>query len=840
MIMFTIFVYSISNSVLVFCSFHRFPVIMSRAQMSLLPLVLIGVWAGVATSITILEGPTSTVSDLGDYARLTCRVADQGSESVRWFRIDTNVILSTDGKIIKRALRRRLRIEGNVALGEYHLVFRQVTRADNGTYACGVLSTRTKQPVMSTPVSLVVVEPPTCGISSSEPPAPGVTVTLSCVSHNQGFDVSLSWHRPALPEQVIFGSTNINQTGNTRYSQLNITLRPTDFGESYMCKEASVGEPSFRRGCTVTPLDSNVPVILFPKKMQAVQGQDASFRCIIASKNPLKYEWYINGIRDYNARKDKYLFSPVTLAHNNTMVECRTRDDIAEMTGNASSILQVYPKNIPSVTTVAVVEESQDSSSVPAGTQIINVDQEWIRQPNTDTLTSVPQTTTSNSHGVPPSGPVKPTIAQNQTVTNQPAETTTLKNEISRSLIVPANVALDTNDLPSGIGSTGANKWSNMMVPVVAIGSVIAVLLVCVIVVLLLFLVRQNRVAHGSTTDKDDSRRGDIPMDDLRHPGSDVSPANRTLNSESTEMECDDEECLGPKYFTLEPGKRKVRRLERTCSHMIMNDSSSEYNVLRRDASLRTPAGVQMNDYVRPDSQISTGDGDMSTVAAYAITDVTLGSGTSSLRRSKSCLRPLPAAPIEAIMNRSHYSIPRDSFTKGSSATESSGDSVTMPGIRRVMSDTMHGGYRRSQVTAAFSPAGDEYAEIDSPPRAASPTSSDCSRPNYPHTLHETGIQGMKDFALSLASSYESGYDAASSDDVMDCDMSSPYATIDVLEQKDQTSLPEQTLAETKSNNETEAPKKVPVYAKIKRTRGTQVVDKNIDDDNDVLSEVAC
>nr|XP_054752721.1 uncharacterized protein LOC129258486 [Lytechinus pictus] len=798
---------------------------MPEIQMSLISLLFISIWVCTVSSITILEGPTNTASDLGTYARLTCRVADQGSEPVRWFRIDNKSIISTDSKIIKRALRRRLRIEGNTLLGEYHLVFRQVTRGDNGTYACGVYSTETRQTIMSPPVSLIVVEQPTCSLSSSESLAPGVTVTLSCASHNPGLDVSLSWHRPAEPEQVIFGSTNVNQTGNTRYSQLNITLRPTDFGESYMCKEASLREPTFSKACTITPLETNVPVILFPKQMQAVQGQDVSFRCIIASKNPLTYEWYINGLRDYNARKDKYLFSPVTLDHNNTRVECRTRDDIAQMTGNASSILYVYPKNIPSVTTEAVVDRSQDSSSVTLDTHFIGVPQGKTTQSTADKVTSGSQAATS------------PEIQDTaKPVSKEPSVNTTVNNEILRSAIPPSNVARD--DLPSGLGSTSENKWSNMMVPVIAIGSVIAVLLVCVIVVLLLFLVRQNRVAHGSTADKDDSRKSDIHMDELRHP--DVSPANRTLNSESAEMECDDTECLGPKYFTLEPGKRKVRRLERTCSHMIMNDSASEYNVLRRDASLRTPAGVQMNDYVRPDSQISTGDGDMSTVAAYAITDVTLGGGTSSLRRSKSCLRPLPAAPIEAVMNRSHYNIPRDAFAKGSSATESSGDSVTMSVVRRVMSDTLPGAYRRSHVATAFSPAGDEYAEIDTPPRASSPINFFThSRPNSPDTLQENGLQSVKDFALSLASSYESGYDAASSDDVMDCDMSSPYATIDVLEQKDQSTLPEQTVAESNLGKEAE-PKKMPVYAKIKRTRGTQVEDKNIDDDNDLLSEVVC
>ena len=746
---------------------------MARTNPIVWPFFILLAWTGMTLSYRIVEGPVSVAVDVGDSVKLTCRVVDQGDNIVRWFNMGANATISGDMKVFKR-LKKKYRITG-VQGSEYSLNIRSASVEDMGTYGCGVLSSEFL-PVIGATAEVAVVQPPQCNITSPQPPAPGVTVTLSCLSRNPGLDVQLTWHRPSQPKQVMFGTQGTNLTSRSRISYMNLTLGPNDFGESFFCKE-TLSDPTFTRYCSLTPLQTYLQVILFPKQMQAVQGQNATFRCILSNKKSVTYEWYIKGIKDYSAKGDSYNFFPATIRHNNTKIECRVRDKATSMTGNASSILYVYPNGIR--TSPFPTRPVELFPTIPVDPAKPRVKDEYVKPPPGET----------SPDGAVNVEPTEPHVSESQTVlvvkdilTSPRLKPSVIPITHSPPTlfwnIVTSEQASDNPQVEGKIvpGTSGASKWSEMMVPILVVGSVIALLLVCVIVVLLLFLIRQNRVGHGSMGGKDGSRKHDVQLDDVRHHGLDSSPGNRTLTGDCNELECDEGEGMQPKYFTLEPDKRRPRRLERTCSHTIVSDPNTEYNVLCRNASLRLPAGAKMNDYARPESQLYGYDPDMSTVTAYAVTDVTLVGGTSSLKRNRSCMRPLPAAPIEAVMNRSHYNIPRDTFRNTPSTTESSGDSITVAPMG-AKSNYVHPAYRRSQVPAAFVPGGDEYAEIDSPPRPASPDSWDCSRPTSPNVTHEAGPQAMKDFAASLASSYESGYDAASSDDVMEFESStSPYA----------------------------------------------------------------
>ncbi|XP_072178163.1 uncharacterized protein [Diadema setosum] len=778
----------------------------------------------LTSTAQIVQGPVSAAVAFGGQVTLKCQVTGKGTDPIRWFRIDTHTIISTDGRVIKRSLRKRYRIVGNREQGEYHLYIRNALLVDNGTFACGVLSDVRERHIMSVSADLAVVKEPICTITSTRPPNPGVSVTMSCQSQNSGLDVALSWHRPAQPDLVFRDTADANVSSGGLRKSINITLGPTDVGESFICMESLV-HADFSRSCTITPLKTHLPVILYPPNMISVQGQNGTFTCIIASKNSLTYEWYINGVRDFNARGSKYVISPVTVQHNNTEIECRTRDEVTGMLGNATSTLYVHPISMSLTTTVTVDEDSSSQSQfspIKSDIRATTLDTAIDPVQPDSLITEVHPTLISKATSS--SGPVGHSVDSNMNSSSSPA---VIVND------QPLNVANPQQTFPT---YGGDNKWGDMMIPVLVVGSIIAVLLICVIVVLLLFLVRQNRVAHGSVHGKEEQRKGDIHLDEIK-PADSASPTHQgdSLKEETSEVNVE-EELIHPKYFTLEPGKRKVRRLERTTSHVILSDSSSEYNLLSKNGSLRLPSGVLMNDYARPGLQMGTFDGDMSTVSAYAVTDVTLGRGTTSLKRSRSCLRPLPAAPVEAALNRSHYSIPREACVKIPCQNESSGDSETSRwGVG--LPESFKASNRRSLCVRPYVPAGDEYAEIDSPPCPASPVSTDCSRPSSPDLPRERhqNNPALTDLTISLAGSYESGYDAASSDEIMDCDSTSQYATIDVSSQN--SNSPTEKSKPTENESKT---KDFPVYAKVKRNRGTQVEDANIDNYQEELNEAIC
>ncbi|XP_071505856.1 uncharacterized protein [Diadema antillarum] len=324
-----------------------------------------------SVAISFREQPESRTVGAGETVQLYCSVNNQVDVHLYWQNLDTAAYISLNDRIspygqLNRDQLRRYQITGNAERGEYYLRIQNVTKQDEGRYACVFFLNFN---YYSQVAKLKVVRPPDrgypkCTVEPINRPTVGDNITLVCESRGGDPPATLSWVR---------GTTRL-VTKRGRHSkgdpviQYSMTLTEDDSDVRFTCvaNNQALQQP---RTCSLTPLRSSLGVMLLPVVASVEVGDSFKFVCVTERMPNLVYQWYINDT-PIDGRETRFTYirggqqlriEAVTLEDDYALVKCEVTQKDYSYTGSAVGLLWVQN----SVSTPDILEATSPTTQIP-------------------------------------------------------------------------------------------------------------------------------------------------------------------------------------------------------------------------------------------------------------------------------------------------------------------------------------------------------------------------------------------------------------------------------------------------------------------------------------------
>ncbi|XP_033634239.1 uncharacterized protein LOC117295642 [Asterias rubens] len=252
--------------------------------------LLIVLFSGELTCISILRGPIDRIVIEGETVVFTCQIRNKGNFRVFWYFDRDARYLSADTVFFEDARSPRLSIVGNQRNGFFNLRISPVRRTDAGIYRCGFVPVGSTQ-LMDVRARLTVHVPPLDGFPRCEiDPPVGLALrqraTLTCTSEGGIPPASLTWLQNGTPITPAVLHRNVIE--RLFDEALN--------GVEFTCQAKS---PAFMgvRTCSFVPLRIDPTARIEPPQLIATPGQDVTFTCIAGGVSPIvEYMWVFGNI----------------------------------------------------------------------------------------------------------------------------------------------------------------------------------------------------------------------------------------------------------------------------------------------------------------------------------------------------------------------------------------------------------------------------------------------------------------------------------------------------------------------------------------------------------------
>ncbi|XP_063954711.1 roundabout homolog 3-like [Lytechinus pictus] len=392
-------------------------------------MILSWMWLVVAVTsvgaISFREQPESITAIGGETVVLHCAVNNQADIPLYWQNLDTASYISLNrrmnpyGQIGEEQLS-RFEVTGNVERGEYHLQITNVSKADEGRYACVFFLNFN---YYSQVAKVRVVRPPDrgypkCAIDPIQRANVGDNITLSCESRGGDPPATLSWVRGTT--RLITKRGRHHKGDPIVHYSMTLTEEDSDVRFTCVATNSALEQPIT---CSLTPLRSSLGVLLRPVVASVEVGQAFTFACITERMPNLAYQWYINNeLIDGRESRFTYLrggqrllIEAVTMEDDYALVKCEVTQKDYSYSGSAVGLLWVQSNRI----STSDVQEAATEAPSPRGIATANIVTK-VRATTTSAKATTAPTTLATTTLSTTSSPPTTTIPTTKATTMKP------------------------------------------------------------------------------------------------------------------------------------------------------------------------------------------------------------------------------------------------------------------------------------------------------------------------------------------------------------------------------------------------------------------------------------